>query len=153
MRLLPPLILIVLLASGALAFLKIQRPDMFYSLMISFNISPPGIDSAAEQDRLDHIRLLPLSDEKKQFLIQHTIFMGASESMVELALGKPKQAYFGAPTAGGGTVHKWLYYFPGDSKPTLLVFENAVFNSAYRVSAHDGVADAPPVDPTTPSRR
>ncbi len=122
--------LLILLFGGVLS-LKLIQPEAYQSLMLAFEFKP---NSKEEKMRLDKIRLLPISDEKKRILTNHTIFLGASLNMTELALGTPIQTLEYPDHTP--RVDRWVYYFADDSRPTVLEFHDRKLVSAYKVSAH-----------------
>lgn len=125
------LLLLVILVFGGILGIKMLNPRMFYSLMITFDIAP---NSKEEKNRIDKIRLLPISDEKKQILLNHTIFLGASPRMAELALGSPIQTMEYPDVTP--QVDRWVYHFADDSRPTVLEFHDNKLVSAFKVSAY-----------------
>ncbi len=131
--------LLLVFVLGGLFALKLMQPATFDTLMLAFELTP---ESKEEKVRLDRIRILPISNEKKQILMQHTIFLGASTNMTELALGKPIKTYAYADHTP--RVDRWVYYFADDSRPTILEFQDNKLSSAYKVSAH--TLDLPPAN-------
>lgn len=119
-----------------IAGLRFFEPQTYYSMTLVFDFSKEPGDAKFEQQRMSQINLLPISDEKKNILVHRTIFLGASSTMVALALGDPK---FKEPTVKdekGQTIDKWVYHFNDDFRPTVLQFENGVLLNAYKVSEH-----------------
>ncbi len=116
---------------GVLLGLREFKPATFHSIMITFELTP---NAEQEKARLDKIRLLAISDEKKQILINRTIFLGASTKMVQLALGDPINTQnfeeYSPP------ITRWVYHFADDSRPTVLEFHDGKLDSAFKVSAH-----------------
>ncbi len=123
----------IFLATGSLAVIKVKNPDAFYSLAISFSAFEKNSEIGAEQQRLSKIRLLPISDEKKEILVSKTVFLGASPNMVLLALGKPMSEERDAAQEGA---QRWIYHFQDDSRPTELRFEDYKLVSARKISSH-----------------
>lgn len=118
-------ILIVTLTT--LLVLKTSNPQLYLKLSLTFYFINPSPDAKQEKKRLDHIELLPISDEKKNILTNRTIFLGASSSMVRLALGDPIDGTY----YEDGSAQYWTYHFEEDLKPTILEFHNNELLSAY----------------------
>lgn len=152
-------VLCVTLIGCIVAGLRFFQPDTFYSIALSFELKSSPVDIASERQRINRINTLPLNDEKKKILINHTIFMQASTSMVKLALGEPRYMEPSSKNAEGVTVDRWVYHFQDDLRPTVLQFEDDKLAAAYKVSEHrltgypsPEAAQAPaPAAATTPS--
>lgn len=135
-----PYSLATMLTIGGLFYLDTFHPDLAKTLMIKidpFGLTPEG---AAEKQRVAEIKALPIPYEKKQVLLEHTIFMGATKEMVRLALGDPKKMQ--RHTDESGEVQEiWIYVFRLDKRPTMLAFEKDTLASAYKGSMLDVIRD------------
>ena len=127
------MLMVVLGLVMALAGLKMFAPDYYSQVIVSLtqSFTPTG---AEESKRREKIVLLPISSEKKGFLIDHKIFEGATSHMVELALGTPKES-FPNRVQDGQTYSYWKYHFKDDNRPTLLIFQNGKLMGAQKIPA------------------
>ncbi len=76
----------------------------------------------AEQDRIYAIRALSdrnVHGPQQEALINRTVFLGADNEMVALALGSPLKK----PEINSLGQQVWIYYFDDYSRPTYLYFE------------------------------
>lgn len=107
-----------------LSILRMRHPEVFYDIIMDVDFIGISDTSHAEKQRLSSIALLPISDEKKQYLINHSIYMGAAPHMVMLALGNPR----GIQETNDPTTNTqqliYIYHFDKDSRPTMLAFED-----------------------------
>lgn len=125
------ILLLGLLFTGY-AYLSNQRPELVKELLISidkFGITQTGQE---EQLRISKINALPITFEKKQVLINHTVFLNADIDMVYLALGKPREVQH--TTIQDKPAILLIYHFQDDKRPTILQFENERLTSAYKGS-------------------
>lgn len=118
-----------------LSILRMRHPDVYYSITLSMDVFGITQDAELEKKRINKIALLPISDEKKEFLINHTIFMGATPSMVKLALGDPRGEQQTVTQDTNQPVMVLYYHFPEDARPTMLMFEEDKLVSAQKASA------------------
>jgi hypothetical protein len=95
-----------------------------------FSLNP---QAKLEKQRRDNINLLPISNEKKNFLIDHRIFVGASETMVQLALGNPLDKMPDTSEASSAK-ERWIYHFEEDINPTALEFQEGTLKTAFNVT-------------------
>ncbi len=116
---------------SSILLLKSLAPNLYRDLMIAIDIT--GISEVArdEKQRIRTIENLGIPYEKREVLKNRTVFLGATEEMVLLALGKPSQIDKKADST------TWVYYFEADQRPTLLVFKGSVLSAAYRGSVLD----------------
>ena len=93
-----------------------------------------GITSvgAKEKARLRTINNLNIPFEQRNALANRTVFIGASEQMVELALGSPTAT----PSEEGSQV-RWTYFFEEHSRPIYLYFEGGSLVNAEKGSTLD----------------
>lgn len=124
------LVVVLGLALG-LAGLKEFMPDYHSRFLIATNL-PFGTTDKAELKRREKIVLLPISNEKKNILIEHKIFEGATAHMVELALGTPRESYPNREQ-NGVTYSYWKYHFKDDNRPTMLIFQNGRLAGAQKI--------------------
>jgi hypothetical protein len=108
---------------------KKTDPHLFLKLQITFNVLGNNDDVKAEKNRLENIDLLPIADEKKSILANHTIFLGATKTMVRLALGDPLQEHADADK----NISYWDYHLDEDIKATRLMFNQDTLVSAEAV--------------------
>lgn len=126
-------LMLVLAIMLGLAGMKMFLPNAYARMMVSLNQSFAAAD-AMEAKRREKIVLLPISNEKKGFLIDHKIFEGATTHMVELALGEPKESYPNREQ-NGVTYSYWKYHFKDDNRPTMLIFQNGKLAGAQKIPA------------------
>lgn len=134
-----PYLLVAIVTMVSVIYVDRLQPAAMDSLLMkidTFGITSVG---AKEKLRVAQIKSLTITYEQKQVLIGRTIFMGADTTMVFLALGNPRSA---SATPGDASSHKpkidkWVYYFSGDKRPTVLEFENSILTSAYKGSVLD----------------
>lgn len=143
-------VLCVTLIGCIVAGLRFFQPDTFYSIALSFEMKNSTLDLAAERKRINRINTLPLNDEKKQILINHTIFMGASTSMVRLALGEPRYMEPATKSAENVEITRWVYHFQDDLRPTVMQFEGDKLTAAYKISEHR-ISGYPSPEASTPA--
>lgn len=130
--------LVTIIVAGGALYLNSAHPEMVKALLLK--VDTLGITSvgAKEQKRVARIKSLPIPYEKKQVLIDRTVFMGASNLMVYLALGEPKSTSKAAKVeTQPAKVERWVYHFTADKRPTVLEFEDGVLVSAYKASKVD----------------
>lgn len=94
--------------------------------------------SSAERERVHRINLLPISDEKKNILVSHNVFLGAAPHMVELALGQPRFVTTSQTrNAQGELVEIWGYHFEEDGRPIVMEFQGNSLSAAKKMSYLD----------------
>ncbi len=121
-----------------LSILRMRHPDIYYNITLSMDVFGLSADNEQEKKRINKIALLPISDEKKDFLIKHSIFMGATPRMVKLALGDPRmEQHTVSQQNAAQPVLVYVYHFPQDSRPTLLMFEEDKLVAAQKSSVTD----------------
>ncbi len=133
MRILSYIILLCLLLGG-IYYISIQRPDVIRELLITvdkFGITETGKE---EQVRIAKINALPITYEKKQVLLNRTVFLNAEINMVYLALGNPREVKRIKTDDGDTEAVLLVYHFSDDKRPTILRFENDKLTSAYKGS-------------------
>lgn len=98
-----------------------------------------GVSQAAVQERtrVTTIMALPITYERKQALVDNKVFMGATPGMVALALGRPKSERLREGSESAPSLRVWYMYLAGESRPTVLEFEQDVLVKAYKGSAID----------------
>ena len=128
---------IVIAVCIGLTILRMRHPDVYYNITLSMDVFGITQDADLEKKRINKITLLPISDEKKEFLIGHSIFMGATPNMVKLALGEPRKEQNTTTQDGTQPVLVYIYHFPQDSRPTLLMFEQEKLVAAQKSSVTD----------------
>ncbi|MGB1540473.1 MAG: hypothetical protein ACPG80_05885 [Rickettsiales bacterium] len=122
---------------GSILLLIYFFPSQFRSLLLAidrFGVTEVG---AQEQQRVRTINKLPITYEEKQVLINRTVFFGATQQMVVLALGQPFCSLNTQATVDQPPTEYWVYYIAGDVKPTRLSFQNDVLIAAGKQSALD----------------
>ena len=111
-------------------YLGVAQPQTLTRLIVKIDRFGWTQEGALEQRRFSQIMAMPIAYEKKQALVDHTVFMGATQEMALIALGRPRERF----VSEEGT-ETWQYFFPEDTKPTFLVFKNGQLYKAYRASA------------------
>lgn len=139
-----PYIILALLVYGVLFYLETYEPEVLTTILIQVDVFGVTRVAEAEQQRLAAIKNLTIPYEEKQVLVDRTVFMGATEEMVKLALGEPKKVVeriWEDKDHNKKMLTYYVYYLPGDKRPTILVFEfdNAEYTlvNAYKGSAID----------------
>ena len=127
----------VVLSFGAAYWFISSYPDKVREILITvdrFGITEVG---AKEQNRVYTInRMAGLNFEEREVLINRTVFLGASTSMVRLALGEPVcEVMSPADTNYPDGATNWIYFIEGDSKPTRLVFAKDLLVTAQKSTA------------------
>lgn len=128
---------VLMITFASIFYMNREHPTVVRELLLNvdaFGLTEVG---AQERQRIAYIRQLDIPYEKKDVLINRTVFMGASREMVYLALGNPRSATKQYDPNSKKTLETWAYYFPEESRPTMLVFEDGVLSSAYKGSALD----------------
>lgn len=128
--------IIILITAISMTILRMRHPDVFYDIIMDVDVLGVTQSSHQEKQRLASIALLPISDEKKNYLINHTIYMGAAPQMVTLALGNPRgiQEVYNPETKNKQIIY--IYHFNTDSRPTMLAFENDILIAAQKAPAN-----------------
>lgn len=132
-----PYLGIMILTFASIFYMQTNHPAAMKEVILKvdrFGITEAG---AEEKRRLMMIRSLDIPYEKKKVLEQRTVFMGATSQMVYLALGAPKRRSDNLDSTANQQIETWIYYFPGDKRPTMLDFEGGVLVSAYKGSVID----------------
>lgn len=111
-------------------YLGIAQPQALTRLIVKIDRFGWTQEGASEQRRFNQIMAMPIAYEKKQALVDHTVFMGATQDMVLLSLGRPREKF-----ASEDGMETWQYFFSEDTKPTFLVFKDGQLYKAYRASA------------------
>ncbi len=131
--------LAILFAAATAFYIHNYKYEVVENLILE--IDKFGITNIGKEELLRRSRInnLPITYEEKQILINRTVFLGATAEMVQLALGKPKEAYNAADVAESGKQEGiiYVYHFPADARPTLLRFENNKLTHAYKGSTID----------------
>jgi len=95
------------------------------------NIGKKNFKKTVEIERINKIKALSVTIEQKEILVSRAIFIGCSQYMAELALGKPKIKFIGKDK------DTWIYHFVGDNRPTALNFEKNELIGAEKTSVID----------------
>jgi hypothetical protein len=134
MRLVAIISSLLLLVMSGVFMVEKSSPMLYLKLAMTFDVF--GIDKEAKHEklRLEGIYLLPISEEKKTILINHTIFLGASPTMVELALGNPLDKTIAPEEKDKPSIERWIYHFAEDINPTALEFQDGKLASAFNVT-------------------
>lgn len=116
-----PYITIVLLVIILLTYLQNYDPDFIKNKIIEMDVLNILPATKEEHDRKYRIgSLTTIGALEKQALYQHTVFIGATAEMVELALGMPKQVLFKEGT--DGNILYYVYFLANDRRPTIFEF-------------------------------
>ena len=120
--------------AGFVYAVQALSPSLYLKLIVTCDVFGLNKQAKLEKQRLDNINLLPISNEKKNFLIDHRIFVGASETMVELALGNPLDR-MQEDTNPEAEKERWIYHFADDINPTALEFQQGTLTTAFNVTS------------------
>ena len=134
MRLIAIIASILIVVIGSMVTIQSAMPSLYLKLVVTFDIFSFNPEAKTEKKRLDNIALLPISHEKKGFLIDRRVFIGASQVMVELALGEPLDRLSADDTKEGKPVERWIYHFDEDISPTALEFQDGMLATAFSVT-------------------
>lgn len=137
-------IFLVLIACGMIVYVAATRPDVLREALTQVDVLGVTGSGAKEKERVRQIMNLPIPYEKKQALVSHTIFVGATEEMMLLSFGQPKEI---APSAAAPDTKIWKYHFPGDSRPTVFRMENGIMVSACKGSLTEDITPQPAPKP------
>ena len=126
---------VLTVSAGVFSYVYTERPDVIKQ--VKLKLSTLGIASSdpAETKRVAEINKLTIPYEEKQILINKTIFLGATPSMVMLALGAAKEDHRVNDAKTGKEAIVWVYHLPQDTKPTMLKFDGGKLTHAYKGSA------------------
>lgn len=132
MRVFAVIAFMLLFIVGSVCLIQVFFPTVYLKLVVTCDVFGLNKTAKLEKQRLDNINLLPISNEKKNFLIEHRIFLGASETMVELALGNPLDK---VPQESMQQKEKerWIYHFDNDINSTALEFHEGTLVTAFNV--------------------
>lgn len=140
--------IVILVTAIALSCIYIYttQPELVDRVLLRIDVLGISDTARRENERLEKIRALSIPYEEKYVLVNRTVFMGASEYMVTLALGEPsKRDQQGTPPKV-----TLVYFLPNDKRPTLLVFEEDKLVNAYKGSSLDVGRIDPANAPTEP---
>jgi hypothetical protein len=115
------------------AVLKYRYPDVFFKMALAVDVLNLKGDTKQEKARINKITLLPISREKQELLVNKTIFLGATPTMVQLALGAPRGKNKGY-NAENKIEERWQYHFADEGKPVVMIFVEDKLTGAQRVS-------------------
>jgi hypothetical protein len=122
-----PYISVFLLACLTLFYLHDYQPQLWNTLLVNVDVFDLTPEARYEHARISAINRLPIHYEEKQVLINHTVFLGATEEMVRLALGEPKKTYPPAVLKneqGEDVIVMYdVYYLQGSLRPTRMEFQ------------------------------
>ena len=120
-----------------LFYLESYQPEVMTKILIQVDVFGFTRVAQAEQERVAKINELTIPYEDKQVLINRTVFMGATQDMVRLALGKPWKTDDRMWEAKKIMLTYYVYYLPDDKRPTILIFQQDQLIKAYKGSALD----------------
>lgn len=126
-----------LLSFATVVAVGFLRPDQLHNALIAADVMGWTEASQEERTRINKIMTLTIKFEQKQALVNRTVFIGATNEMVFLALGTPKKSVTVPARNGVSERLIWQYHFPGDNRPTIFEFENDKLITAYKVSTID----------------
>lgn len=126
-----------ILVYAVLFYLQTYRPETMAEFLVKVDVFGFTDIARQEQERLGKIRDLTIPYEEKQVLINRTVFIGATYDMVKLALGQPKKILQRAAEGSSVALIYYVYYLPGDKRPTILVFQQDKLTNAYKGSVLD----------------
>lgn len=134
MRLLP-FVTVSLVTVALFSYLNSANPDLVKSVLLKVDILGISAPAQAEKARIAAINALGIPWEQREVLINRTVFLGANEQMVQLALGEPRAV--SARSDGARQLTVWAYYLQDDLRPTLLEFESGKLIGARKGSQLD----------------
>ena len=114
---------------GIFYYVYKYEPQLFSVFSDDFKKAGFIEDSPAEIARRNKINQLPIEYEKKQILINKSVFLGATPKMVMLALGQPRSGH------KSGSEVILVYHLPNESRPTALKFQDSKLVDAYKSSS------------------
>lgn len=130
---------VILLVSVVMTafYVASYQPELVTRAILSVDIY--GITKIGKEEitRTERIKSLPISYAEKQVLLNHTVFIQATQEMVKLALGEPKTVY---PARSPTENTYFVYYLGTDKLPTVMVFEDDKLTQAYKGSSADNPA-------------
>ncbi len=126
-------ILLAMIVYLGLFYMENFQPELMNSFLIKVDIFNITQAAKEEHKRIEDIKDLTIPYEEKQVLVNRTVFMGASQDMVRLALGEPRKTWVQTKYQ---EVY-YVYFLPNDKRPTIFVFETNKLIKAYRGSALD----------------
>ena len=140
-----PYISVLLLACISLFYLHDYQPELWNSLLVEVDVFDLTPQARYEHARVYAINHLPIHYEEKQVLINHTVFLGATEDMVKLALGEPTKTYppgiLKNEQGQDVLVMYEIYYISDSLRPTRLEFQQDKEDQLYKlVDAKKGSA-------------
>lgn len=119
-----PLITVSLGTLALFSYLNSTNPEMVRSVLLKVDILGISAPVQAERSRVAAINQLGIPWEQREVLINRTVFLGATEEMVALALGAPRAVSARPlPERPGQELTVWAYYLQDDLRPTLLEFD------------------------------
>ena len=116
------LLVILLLLCGAFLYVQNYRKDeleKFYLKFDSWGVTQVGRDELQRRAAIDALQDQGVIFVQQEALKNRTVFLGATDQMVLLALGKPIKN----PEMNTLNQQVWTYSFDDYGRPTLLYFD------------------------------
>lgn len=137
---------VVLLTLTLAMGIKVANPKMYLQMALAVDVFGFSETLSREKSRLEKIDLLPISNDKKNILVNNTVFIGATTGMVKLALGNParKAALSDSSAVNGDHSERWTYHLEDTRVPIVLYFRGGILESVESRSllANDGHQEA-----------
>lgn len=134
LKIIPYLVAIAATFFYALEYGK-ENPHVVNNVIVKLDVLGITHLAALERKRVNTIYSLDIPYEKKQALIDKTVFIGADHQMTLLSLGPPRNVLPSGTGKPGDEV--WVYHFFNDPRPTMLAFEGGQIVNAYKGSQAD----------------
>ncbi len=118
-----------------LSYMANYQPELLTDILLQIDIYGITPEARQEQARLAAIKELTIPFEEKEVLVNRTVFLGATQEMVLLALGEPKKVVEKHWEAKNLILTYYIYYLPNEKRPTIFVFQEGKLINAYKDSA------------------
>lgn len=133
-----PFVAVSLVTVALFSYLNRTNPEMVRSALLKVDMLGITAPAQAEKARVAAINQLGIPWEQREVLINRTVFLGATEQMVYLALGQPQAANKRvAAERGNRELTVWAYYLQDELRPTLLEFDEGKLIGARKGSQLD----------------
>ena len=124
-------VLNLLIGGGAIAlfiFLLAAKPEVAHRVAITLDVFGISEEKKLEDKRQYSIMQLRIPHQEKLVLIEKKVFIGASTSVVPLALGNPLKVDYAEQD--GKKLEIWTYQTPGAPESTVLTFTDQLLTKA-----------------------
>lgn len=113
-----PYMLVMLITFGIAFWLAQVRPDLRNNVVLAIDIFSISELATQEKQRVSTIKLLKISSEQKEALVNKTVFIGCTKEMVQLALGAPRSLEHDEKSRD-----IWVYYLGDEKRATKFAFD------------------------------